>query len=97
MQFLVLLGVKTPLIRTETLSVELIGLEIQAVKQLLSSGVVRQAWRRLDSHAVALLVYAFNEQECRAILSNLPFSKAGILDIQTIVPVQPYLEVYPDP
>jgi len=70
MQFLVLLGVKTRLIRTETLSVELIGLEIQAVKQLLSSGVVRQAWRRLDSHAVALLVYAFNEQECRAILSN---------------------------
>jgi hypothetical protein len=29
-------------------------------------------------------------------LAGLPFAKAGILDMQLIVPVEPYVEVYPD-
>ena len=97
MQFIVNLGIQTRSIPKEILNEDLVGLEIQTVKQMLDSGKVHQAWRRLDCHCVVLLLDAFNEQECRAVLAGLPFSKAGILDIQLIAPVEPYIEVYPDP
>jgi hypothetical protein len=97
MQFLVLLGIQARSAHREILTAQLVQLEIQAVNGLLESGAVSQAWKRQDCPCVALLLHAFNEQECRAILAGLPFSKAGILDIQLIAPVQPYTEVYPDP
>ena len=96
MQFHVLLGIRARSVRREILNSKLVGLEIQAVKELLIAGTVRQAWKRADCHCVVLLIAAFSEQECRAILAALPFSKAGILDIQLIAPVEPYSEVYPD-
>ena len=96
MLFFVHLGIRTKSVARDTLTAELLGYEIHAVKELLASGTVQQAWKRLDCHCVVLLVGAFNEQECRGVLTGLPFAKAGILDIQLIVPVEPYVEVYPD-
>jgi muconolactone delta-isomerase len=97
MQFIVLLGIQTRSVRREVLTAELVSLEIQMVKELLAAGTVRQAWKRADSHSVVLLLEALSEPACRAILAGLPFSTAGILDIQTIAPVEPYLEVYSEP
>jgi hypothetical protein len=97
MQFLVLLGIRARSVRREILTAQLVQLEIQAVKELLKSGVVGQAWKRQDCHCVVLLLHAFSEQECRATLARLPFSKTGILDIQLIAPVEPYTEAFPDP
>jgi muconolactone delta-isomerase len=97
MQFIVLLGIQTQLVRREVLTAELVRLEIQMVKELLAAGTVRQAWKRVDGHSVVLLLEALSEPECRAVLANLPFSTAGILDIQMVAPVEPYLEVYSDP
>jgi muconolactone delta-isomerase len=96
MQFFVHLGIRTKSVPRETLTAELLGLEIQAMKELIASGKAQQVWKRVDCHCVILLVCAFSEQECRGVLAGLPFAKAGILDMQLIVPVEPYVEVYPD-
>jgi hypothetical protein len=66
------------------------------VKDLLTAGTVRQAWKRTDGHSVVLLVEALGEPECRGVLAKLPFGEGGILDIQLVVPVEPYLEAFPD-
>jgi muconolactone delta-isomerase len=95
MEFIVHLGIRTQSVRADVLNAELVRLEIEAVKGLLASSKIRQAWKRADAHSVLLLVEALSESECRAVLATLPFSKAGILDIQMIAPVQPYLDVYP--
>jgi len=97
MQFFAHLGIRTQSVRRETLTAELVALEIQAIKDLLASAKVHQAWKRPDCHWVVLLVNAFSEQECRGLLTGLPFAKAGILDIQLIAPVELYVEAYPDP
>jgi muconolactone delta-isomerase len=94
MQFLVLLGISSESIQREVLNAELVRREIQAVKELAKSGSVRQAWKRQDCHCIALLVDAPSEEECSALLAELPFGKAGILDIQLLAPVEPYNEVY---
>ena len=97
MQFFVHLGVQARVIRRGTLTPELIGLEIGRVKEMLVAGTISQAWKREDCHYVVLLIDAFDEQGCRGVLATLPFSKAGILDIQLIAPVEPYLAVNPGP
>jgi muconolactone delta-isomerase len=96
MQFLVLLGIHSQSIQREVLNAELVGREIQAVKDLAKSGTVRHAWKRQDCHCIALLVDAQSEQDCRALLVGLPFSQAGILDIQLLASVEPFSEVYSD-
>jgi len=97
MAFFVHLGIQVRFVRQDILTAELLKFEIEAVKELLASGTVRQAWKRADAHSIVLLVEAGSDSECRATLARLPFSKAGILEIQLIVPVEPYLDVYPDP
>jgi hypothetical protein len=97
MQFFVLLGIRLQSASREILSPKLISLEIQAVKDLLKSGRVRQAWKREDCPCVVLLFDAVSEQACRGALAALPFAKAGILDIQMLVAVEPYTEVYSGP
>jgi muconolactone delta-isomerase len=97
MEFFVHLGIRTRSVRADVLNAKLVRLEIEAVKKLLALGTVRQAWKRADAHSVVLLVEALSESECRAVLATLPFSKAEILDIQMIAPVEPYLDVYANP
>jgi hypothetical protein len=94
MQFLVHLGIRERAVGREVLTAELVSHEIKEMKDLLASGTVLQAWKREDCHCVVLLLESLSDLECRAVLARLPFSKAGVLDIQLIVPVEPYLEVY---
>jgi muconolactone delta-isomerase len=96
MQHFVHLSVRTRSVRSEVLTAELISLEITHVKELLAAGTVRQAWKRTEGPSIVLLLEAASDPECRAILAELPFAKAGILDIQMIAAVEPYLQVFPD-
>jgi hypothetical protein len=92
MQFFVHLGIRERSVGRDVLTAELVSHEINEVKELLTSGTVLQAWKR--KHCVVLLLEALSDPECRAVLATLPFSKAGVLDIQMIVPVEPFLAVY---
>ena len=96
MLFLVHLGIRERTLRREVLTAELVTLEINKVKELLTTGIVLHAWKRTDAISIVLLIEALSDPGCRAVLAALPFSMAGILDIQMIVPVEPYLDVYPD-
>jgi hypothetical protein len=71
--------------------------EVECVQKLLKTGMVRAAWKRTDSVSIALLFDGLSEAVCRRIIETLPFSKADILEIQMVVPVEPYLDVYPPP
>jgi muconolactone delta-isomerase len=96
MQFFVHLGVRERSVSRDVLTAELVSHEIKEVKDLLTSGTVLQAWKREDCHCVVLLLEVLSDPACRAVLARLPFSKAGVLDIQLIVPVEPFLDVYSD-
>ena len=65
--------------------------------EMLISGKVQNAWKRRDGVAVVLLFETSDEGECRALIGTLPFSQAGVLEIETLVPVEPYLDVFPRP
>lgn len=96
MLFFVHLGIQVHSPLREVLTAELISREIKGVKELLTAGTVCHAWKRGDCQCVILLFDAADEEECRAALAALPFAKAGILDIQLIAQVEPFLEVYAD-
>jgi hypothetical protein len=38
-----------------------------------------------------------SDAECREVIAELPFSEAGVIEIQMALPVDPYLEIYPYP
>jgi muconolactone delta-isomerase len=82
-------------IRQETLTLELVRLEVERIKELLAHGIVVDAWRRFDKIGIVLLLEAENEAECRELLAALPFGLAGVLDVELIMRVEPYREVYP--
>ena len=63
--------------------------------ELLDSGTVRKAWKRRDSVAIILLIEADSEDRCRSVLATLPFSDAGVLEVEMIAPVEPYIDAFP--
>ena len=97
MQHFFLLGLQSESARRYTLTPELVQQEIECVQKLLKSGMVRASWKRSDAVSIALLFDELSEAMCRSIIETLPFSKAGILEIQMVAPVEPYLDVYPPP
>jgi hypothetical protein len=97
MQHFFLLRLRSGSAQRDTLTPELVGQEIECVQRLLKSGIVHAAWKRTDSVSIALLFDGLNEAMCRGVIETLPFSKAGILEIQMVVPMEPYLDVYPPP
>lgn len=80
----------------EILTPELIKLEIKRIHELLAAGTILDAWKRVDSVAILVLFEVSSEEKCRAIIGTLPFCIAGILDIEMIVAVQPYVDVFPN-
>jgi len=95
MQHFFLLRLQSESAQRDTLTPELVRQEVESVQQLLKSGIVRAAWKRTDSVSIALLFDGLTEAVCRSIIETLPFSKAGIVEIQMVMPVEPYLDVYP--
>jgi hypothetical protein len=78
----------------EILTPELIHSEIERIKELIDSGVCRDAWRRNDKVGIVLLMHAASEPACRELLAALPFALGGVLVVEQVIPVRSYLEVY---
>jgi hypothetical protein len=95
MQFLFFLGLCSDCIKQSVLTPQLIKLELSAVKALLASGKIRDAWNRADVVGIVVLFDGLTEVECRSVVSGLPFSIAEILEIEKVVPIKPFLEAYP--
>ena len=60
------------------------------MKSLYASGILRQVWKRGDQPGAAILWEAESEAEVRAAIATLPIFQAGMLEIQFVVPLEPY-------
>lgn len=90
MQFLSLSRRRTDEFPPEAFTLELTAKEAGRVKALYASGILRQVWRRGDLAGAAILWEAPSEAEVRAALATLPIYEAGMLEIQAVVPLEPY-------
>jgi muconolactone delta-isomerase len=90
MQFLSLSRRRTDVFPPEAFTLELAAREGQRVKELYSSGLLRQIWRRADTPGASILWEAASQDEVRAAIESLPIYQAGMLEIVALVPLQPY-------
>jgi muconolactone delta-isomerase len=90
MQFLSISRRRTDQFPPEAFTAELIAGEGQRVKALYASGILRQVWKRADTPGAAILWEAPGEAEVRAAIATLPIFAAGMLEIQALVPLEPY-------
>ena len=90
MQFLTLSRRRTDVFPPEAFTPELMARESQRVRELYSSGLLRQIWRRGDIPGAAILWEAASDSEVRAALDSLPIFQAGMLEILALVPLQSY-------
>jgi len=90
MQFLSISRRRTDQFPPEAFTPELIAGEGQRVKALYASGILRQVWKRADTPGAAILWEAPGEAEVRDAIATLPIFAAGMLEIQALVPLEPY-------
>jgi muconolactone delta-isomerase len=64
--------------------------EFLRVGQLHAQGHLRYIWRRTDIPGACAVWEADSEESLRALISSLPLAKSGMLEIVSIVPLQPY-------
>jgi muconolactone delta-isomerase len=90
MQFLSISRRRTDAFPAEAFTPELIAQEGQRVKELYAAGILRQIWRRGDTPGAAIVWEVASEAEVRDALGSLPISKAGMLEVSALVPLEPY-------
>lgn len=90
MQFLTLSRRRTDAFPPDAFTSELVAQEGQRVKELYAAGVLRQVWRRGDTAGAAILWEAPSEAEVRAAINSLPIARAGMLELVSLVPLEPY-------
>jgi muconolactone delta-isomerase len=90
MQFLSISRRRTDQFPPEAFTAELIAGEGQRVKALYASGILRQIWKRGDTPGAAIVWEAPGEADVRAAIATLPIFAAGMLEIQALVPLEPY-------
>jgi len=90
MQFLSLSRRRVDAFPPEAFSKELMARETARVKELYTSGLLRQIWKRGDIPGAAILWEAGSEAEVRAALDSLPIFQAGMLEVLAVVPLEPY-------
>jgi muconolactone delta-isomerase len=90
MQFLSLSRRRTTEFPPEAFTPDLIAREGQRVRQLYASGILRQIWKRGDTPGAIILWEADSEAEVLAALATLPIYQAGMLEVQSLVPLEPY-------
>jgi muconolactone delta-isomerase len=64
--------------------------ERQQARQLYVDSVIRQIWHRGDTGGACMLVEAASHEEVTEKLQTLPLVKADMLEIEKIVPLNPY-------
>jgi muconolactone delta-isomerase len=90
MQFLSISRRRTDQFPPEAFTPELAAREGQRVKALYAAGILRQVWKRSDTPGAAIVWEAASESEVRAALESLPIYHAGMLEISSLVPLEPY-------
>ena len=90
MQFLTLSRRRVDAFPPETFTKELIARESQRVRELYSSGILRQIWRRGDLPGAVILWEAVNEDEVRTAIASLPLFEAGMIETAFMAPLAPY-------
>jgi len=90
MQFLSISRRRTDQFPPEAFTAELVAGEGQRVKALYASGILRQIWKRGDTPGASILWEAPGEAEVRAAIATLPIFAAGMLEIEILVPLEPY-------
>jgi hypothetical protein len=65
--------------------------EAERARALYVAGFIRQIWHRGDVKGACLLWEAASEQEVREKLATLPLIAAGMLEVVSVVPLNPYL------
>jgi hypothetical protein len=66
------------------------AMEVAYVSEQYIADTIRQVWSRADAPGACLLIEAADESAARAVVEALPLMKAGKLDIQMAIPLQPY-------
>jgi muconolactone delta-isomerase len=90
MQFISISRRRTDQFPPEAFTPELVAGEGNRVKVLYASGMLRQIWKRVDTPGATILWEAASEAEVRDALATLPLFGAGLLEITTLVPLEPY-------
>ena len=90
MQFLTISRRRTAEFPPEAFTPDLLAREGQRVRQLYASGILRQIWRRADTPGASILWEAATESEVQAAIESLPIYQAGMLEIQALIPLEPY-------
>ncbi|MFC5861305.1 muconolactone Delta-isomerase family protein [Acidicapsa dinghuensis] len=74
----------------EAFTSELGQRETARVRELYAAGILRQVWKRGDVPGACILWEAASEQEVRDAIASLPIFAAGMLEVATLVPLEPY-------
>ena len=90
MQFVSISRRRTDAFPAEAFTPALTAGEAQRVKELYASGVLRQVWKRGDTPGAVILWEAASEAEVREALASLPLARAGMLEISTLLALEPY-------
>jgi muconolactone delta-isomerase len=90
MQFISISRRRTDAFPPEAFTAELVGGEATRVKELYVAGNLRQIWKRADTPGACILWEAGSVEEVRATLETFPLFQAGMLEIVTLVPLEPY-------
>ncbi|MEI5997127.1 hypothetical protein H3V53_07905 [Paraburkholderia bengalensis] len=64
--------------------------EVAYVREKYAADSVRHIWSRTDVAGACLLIEASSAAAARAVIEGLPLMQAGLLVIETFVPLQPY-------
>jgi muconolactone delta-isomerase len=90
MQFLSISRRRVDAFPPEAFTPELIAREGQRVRELYAEGILRQVWKRSDTPGAVILWEAASEDDVRAAIGTLPIFQAGMLEISSVVPLEPY-------
>ena len=90
MQFLTISRRRTDAFPPEAFTPELTGGEAQRVRELYAAGILRQVWKRADMPGAAILWEAASESEVRDAIATLPLARAGMLELVSLLPLEPY-------
>ena len=90
MQFVSISRRRTDEFPPEAFTAELVGGEAKRVKALYASGILRHVWKRGDAGGAVILWEAASVAEVHLALESLPLFQAGLLAVETVVPLEPY-------
>ena len=60
------------------------------MRALYAAGILRQIWKRGDMPGASIVWEAKNEVEVRMAIESLPIYQAGMLELVSLIPLEPY-------